>query len=203
MKIIVIGASGLIGTAVCEALSGRHQVIRVSRKSGDFQADITSMESLEHMFAAAAPFDAVVSCAGTGAFKALPELNDTDFEFSLKSKLMGQVNVVRVGMKHIADGGSFTLTSGVLSVEPMLGSAAISLVNAGLEGFARAAALELAERRVRVNVVSPPWVSETLQAMGQDPSVGLPAARVALAYVEAVEDMNRSGEVIDARKFGR
>ena len=81
----------------------------------------------------------------------------------------------------------------------MPGSAAISVVNAGVEGFARAAALEL-PRAVRINVVSPPWVSETLRAMGQDPSGGIPAERVARAYVEAVEG-RRHGEVIDARRF--
>jgi NAD(P)-dependent dehydrogenase (short-subunit alcohol dehydrogenase family) len=42
----------------------------------------------------------------------------------------------------------------------MVGSAAVSLVNAGLEGFTRAAALEL-PRGLRANVVSPPWISET------------------------------------------
>jgi NAD(P)-dependent dehydrogenase (short-subunit alcohol dehydrogenase family) len=112
---------------------------------------------------------------------------------------MGQINLVRVGLPYINDQGSFTLTSGVLAQQPIPGSAAISLVNAGLEGFVGAAALE-ATRGIRVNVVSPPWVSETLEAMGQDPSTGLPAAQVAPAYVESVESQ-RTGEILDARSF--
>ena len=68
----------------------------------------------------------------------------------------------------------------------MPGGAAISLVNAGLEGFTRGAGLE-APRGIRVNCVSPPWVSETLTSMGMNPSGGLPAATVALSYVESVE----------------
>jgi NAD(P)-dependent dehydrogenase (short-subunit alcohol dehydrogenase family) len=111
---------------------------------------------------------------------------------------MGQVNLVRFGMDSVADGGSFTLTSGVLAQEPMPGAAAISLVNAGLEGFARSAALDL-PRKQRINVVSPPWVSETLQAMGQDPKGGLPAAVVAKAYLVTVEG-KETGKVIDARR---
>jgi NAD(P)-dependent dehydrogenase (short-subunit alcohol dehydrogenase family) len=100
---------------------------------------------------------------------------------------MGQVNVVRFGLASLADKGSVTLTSGVLSQQPIPGSAAISLVNAGLEGFTRAAALE-APRGIRVNVVSPPWVTETVQAMGWPPVPGaLPAAVVARSYVESVE----------------
>ncbi len=108
---------------------------------------------------------------------------------------MGQVNVIRLGFDHVSDGGSITVTSGVLARLPMAGSAAISLVNAGLEGFVRAAALE-APRRIRVNVVSPPWVSETLVALKMDPSQGLPAATVARAYVRSVNG-TETGAVIE------
>jgi len=98
---------------------------------------------------------------------------------------MGQVNLVRYGFEHMQDGGSFTLTTGILAQAPIPGSAAISLVNAAVEGFIRAAALE-APRKIRVNAVSPPWVTETLQALKMDTSRGLPAAIVARAYVRSV-----------------
>ena len=132
-------------------------------------------------------------------FGPLTELTDADFQLSLFNKLMGQVNLVRIGFSHITDRGSFTLTSGVLSQEPMPGSAAISLVNSGIEGFVRAAALEM-PKGVRINVVSPPWVKETLEAMGRDSSSGMPTATVAKAYVESVEGA-KNGVVIDARIF--
>jgi NAD(P)-dependent dehydrogenase (short-subunit alcohol dehydrogenase family) len=77
----------------------------------------------------------------------------------------------------------------------MVGSGVISLVNAGLEGFVRAAALE-APRGIRVNVVSPGWVTETLEALGMDKTQGTPAAIVARAYVEAVEGSG-SGKIIE------
>jgi NAD(P)-dependent dehydrogenase (short-subunit alcohol dehydrogenase family) len=200
MKVIVIGGGGTIGGPVADALSTRHEVIRVGRKSGDYRADIASRDSVVRLFEAVAPFDAVVSAAGLARFKPLEDLTDEDFAFTLANKLMGQVNLVRVGVEYISDGGSFTLTGGVLSTEPVRGGAAISLVNAGLEGFARGAAIEL-PRGVRVNVVSPPWVSETLEEMGQDGSKGMPAAQVAAAYVESVEG-RRNGETLDARAFG-
>lgn len=200
MKIIVIGASGTIGRAVAEALEARdHQVVRVSRSGGDYQADLTSKDSLRRLFESVASFDAVVSAAGAARFRPLAELTEDDFAFSLGNKLMGQINVALAGISRLADNGSITLTSGVLAREPAPGSAAISLVNAGLEGFVRAAALEM-PRGIRVNVVSPPWVSETLVAMGRDGSGGMPAADVAAAYVEAVEG-SRSGEILDARAF--
>ncbi len=199
MRVVVVGATGTIGSAVVEAL-GSHDVIRVGSSSGDVRADISRPESVRELFRATGPVDAVISCAGSARFRPLAELSDDDFAFSLANKLMGQVNLVRFGMEHVRDGGSFTLSSGVLSQVPMPGSAAISLVNAGVEAFARAAALE-APRGIRVNAVSPPWVSETLTAMGQDPSGGLPAATVARAYLASLEE-EINGTVIDARRYG-
>jgi NAD(P)-dependent dehydrogenase (short-subunit alcohol dehydrogenase family) len=199
MKVLVIGGSGTIGRAVVDALRGEHEVLSASRGEGDLRVDITRAESIRQMYRQAGRVDAVVSAAGGGAWKPLDQLLDDDFEMSLHYKLMGQVNVVRYGLEHVADGGSITVTSGVLSQEPTPGSAAISLVNAGLEGFVRAAALE-APRGIRINVVSPPWVTETLQAMGMDPSGGMPAADVARAYVDAVRGTH-NGQVLDARKY--
>ncbi len=95
-------------------------------------------------------------------------------------------------------GGSITLTSGTLAQEPMVGSGAVSIVNAGVEGFVRVAALQL-QGRMRVNVVSPGWVSETLASMGKDPSQGIPVADVAKVYQRAVEG-TMTGEVLSAKK---
>ena len=201
MKVLLIGASGTIGSAIHDALSPDHDVIRVGRSSGDVHADLSDPDSLHALYDDVDTFDGVVCAAGNAAFNPLDELTEDDFKRSLSSKLMGQVNLVRHGLPHIRTDAnpSFTLVSGILSTNPMPGSAAISMVNSGVEGFARAAALE-APDGVRVNVVSPPWVSETLEAMGQDPSDGLPAATVAKAFVDSVEG-NMTGDVIDARDY--
>jgi NAD(P)-dependent dehydrogenase (short-subunit alcohol dehydrogenase family) len=193
MKIILIGATGTIGKEVAAQLAARHDVVRVHRH-GDLRADIEDAASIAALYDRVGDFDAVVCCAGGGRFGPLAKLTDADFEYSLRSKLMGQVNVVRLGLDRIRDGGSFTLTSGVLATKPAPGSAALSPVNAAVDAFARAAALEL-PRGLRVNVVSPPWVQETLVALGRDPAPGLPAAQVARAYVAAVEG-TATGQVI-------
>lgn len=197
MKIVVIGSTGTIGAAVVEALKGEHDVIGVHRK-GDPPVDIEDRASVERLFEKVRDVDAIVCCAGNAAWKPLDQLDDQDFALSLRSKLMGQVNVVRIASKRLRDGGSITVTSGVLGQKPMPGSGAVSLVNAGLEGFVRAAALE-AQRGIRVNVVSPPWVSETLEAMKMDPSWGLPASVVAKAYVAVVEGEQQGETVSPAR----
>ena len=199
MRVIIIGATGTIGQAVVRAFEGRHEVVRVGHSSGEHQVDIRDRSSIERLLETLGSFDALVSTAGQVKFGPLAELSDADWAFCLSDKLMGQVNLVRVGLKHVREGGSFTLTSGLLARYPTKGGSAITLVNAGLEAFAKAAALEM-PRGTRINVVSPPWVSETLEAMGRDGSKGLPAEKVARAYVESVEG-TRNGETLDARDF--
>jgi NAD(P)-dependent dehydrogenase (short-subunit alcohol dehydrogenase family) len=201
MKIVVIGATGLIGSEVVKHLAPKHEIIPVGHSSGDHRVDISSKASIEALFKKLGAFDAVVCAAGAARFGNLDELTDDDYALGLVSKLMGQVNLVRVGAEYVSANGSFTLTSGILSRSPMPGSSAISMVNAGIEGFVRAAALEV-KRGVRVNVVSPGWVKETLQAMGMDSTPGTPAAQVAFAYREAVES-KRNGEVLEVKDFIR
>jgi len=199
VKIVVIGATGTIGSAVADALAKRgHEVIRASRKSA-VRVDIQDSATVNALFEGRKDVDAVVSCAGGAGWGPLANLTDDDFAFSLRYKLMGQVNVIRVAKDKVKDGGSITVTSGTLATKPMRGGAAVSLVNAGLEGFVRAAGLEM-PRGVRVNVVSPPWVKETLRARKMDESHGLAAADVAKAYVAAVEGQ-ANGEVLDATRF--
>lgn len=198
MKIIVVGATGTIGTAVARALAAGHEVVRASRH-GDVRVDLEDGASLAALFERVKDVDAVVSCSGSARFLPLDQLSDEDFAYSLRSKLMGQVHLVRHALRHVRDGGSVTVTSGVLAQRPIPGAAAIAMVNAGLEGFVRAAALE-APRGIRVNVVSPPWVRETLELMKMDPSWGLPAAAVAKAYVAAVTGRHQ-GETLDPARF--
>ncbi len=199
MKIIVIGATGTIGKKVVKVLEGDHEVVKVAHSGGDFQVDIASTESIEKLFNNIGSFDAVISTAGLAKFGGLDELTQDDYLLGFANKLMGQVNLFLIGRKYINENGSFTLTSGVLSQEPMKGSASISMVNAGLEGFVRAALLEMRDG-MRLNLVSPVFVKETMEVMGMDSTHGMPAAKVALAYKESVESL-RNGEILDVRKF--
>lgn len=201
MKIIVIGATGTIGREVVKLLAPAHEIVEVGNQRGDLQVDLASRGSIERLLAEAGTFDALVSAAGLARFGSLDELSDEDYMLGLSNKLMGQVNVVRIGRRLVRDNGSITLTSGVLSREPIPGSAAIAMVNGALESFVRAAALEM-QRGVRVNAVSPIFVKETMEAMRMDSAGGMSAAATAHAYKEAVEGQ-RNGEVLDVRDFAK
>ena len=199
MRVIVIGGTGTIGSAVVKLLSTRHDVVTVGHTRGTYQVDLASPDSITSLFKTVGTCDAVVSTAGIAKFGSFDDLAYDDYFIGLKNKLMGQANLVRIGKAYVANHGSFTVTSGVLSREPMKGSCAISMANAGLEGFVRAAALDL-PRSLRVNVVSPPWVTETLIARGMDPSIGLPADQVAQSYLASVEG-TMTGQTIDPRQL--
>jgi NAD(P)-dependent dehydrogenase (short-subunit alcohol dehydrogenase family) len=199
MRVVVVGASGTIGKSVAKLLLTEHEVVKVASRSGDFRVDITSRDSLEQLFRDVGPFDALVCAAGVARFAPLAELSDEDFQVGIASKLMGQVNLVRLGLDRINDNGSFTLTSGVLSQQPVPGSSSISMINAGIEAFVRAAAQEM-PRGIRINVVSPPWIRETLEALGMDASTGMPAERAAQAYRSSVTG-GRTGVIFNASDF--
>lgn len=195
MKIIVVGGAGTVGKAVVTELSKRHKVIVAGRKHGDVKVDITNLESIKQMYKSVGDFDAVVSTAGNVHFGPLVEMSTEKYAIGLQDKLMGQVNLVMAGMEFIKDNGSFTLTSGILSVDPIRFGVSASMVNAAVDGFVIGAAIELT-RGCRINAVSPTLLTESVESYG-DYFHGFetaPAARVALAFSKSVEGA-QSGKV--------
>ena len=188
MKIILVGASGTIGKAVDAELSPRHEVVRVNRKSGEFRVDIGDPRSIERLYEQTGPFDACVCATGSVHFGPFEQFTAEQFEVGLRNKLMGQVNLVMAGLSRIRDGGSFTLTSGLLNDDPIREGVSAALVNGGLEGFVRGAAIGL-PRGLRINVVSPTVVEESLPAYAPyfRGTKAIPASEAALGYSKSVE----------------
>ena len=185
-KILVIGASGLLGAAICKALAHDNAVIQASRSHPEYSVNIADPESLKRLFDKVGPIDGIVCTAGMVHFRGFMEASDADWQHGLTNKLMGQVNVVRLGAEHVSPGGAIVLTTGVLAQYPMPDSSIVTTVNAAVEGLVKAAALELTGK-VRVNAVSPGWIAETLAVMGTDTTTGLPAAEAAKAYQGLLE----------------
>ena len=188
MKILLVGALGTVGRAVAAELGARHEVVSAGRKAGDLRLDLADAGSVQAAFERLGPVDAIVSAAGQVGWAPLLELTPAQWAFSVANKLMGQVTLALVGQRHLRDGGSITLTSGVLNHHPVAYGAAASLANGGIEGFVRAAAVEL-PRGLRINAVSPGLLSESVDALGAffrgfQP---VPGARVALGYARSVE----------------
>ncbi|MGW7641266.1 short chain dehydrogenase [Streptomyces decoyicus] len=184
MKVLVIGATGTIGSAVASALEASHQVVKGSRR-GPVKVDMEDPSSLDALFDEVPDLDAVVCCAASGPLVDLESVTDEEIAAGVQGKLLGQVALVQRAARRLRDGGSITLTGGTFAT-PLVGGSLGALVNTGLEGFVRNAASEL-PRRLRINLISPGWIKETLEGMGADGNEGTPVYEVAQAYVTSVE----------------
>lgn len=162
MKIIIVGATGTMGQYLSSALEKEYEVIRVASKGGDIAADITSTTSIENMFEMAGCFDALISTAGPTYVGPWSKLDDTEFRKGVEGKMMGQINLVLIGQRYINPKGSFTLITGALAEGPQRNFANASAANGAVEGFVRAAAIEL-ENGIRINAVSPTVIEDSPQ----------------------------------------
>lgn len=196
MRIVVVGAEGTVGKAAIAELGPRHDIVTAGRNSGAVRADLTDEASIRALFETAGPFDAVVACTGHVHFGPLAQMTAAQFRKGLDDKLMGQINLVLIGQHHLSDGGSFTLTSGVLDRDPVRQGANGAAVNGALGAFVRAAAIEL-PRGLRINVVSPGLLEESATKYqgffpGHEP---VSSARAGRAYAKSVEGA-LTGQVI-------
>lgn len=192
-KVLVVGATGVIGSVVADTLAEDHEVIRASRNDGE-TVDMADAASVRALFERIGPVDAVVSCAGVAPFKPVTELTLDDYRAGLENKTLGQVNLVVEGMEHVRDGGSFTLVSGVLSQRPIATGAASSMANGALESFVIAAATEL-PRGQRINAVSPTVLAEATGYHAFFPGhPRVPGRDVAQAFVRSVDGVE-TGQV--------
>ena len=188
MKIILVGASGDVGRAAYSELSKRHNVIRAGRNTGDVSVDIADKHSIEAMYDEVGTFDAVISATGNVHFAPLAEQTEVTFSLGLEHKVMGQINLVLAGLSRISDGGSFTLTSGVLDRDPVVSGTGAATANGALAGFVTSAAIEM-PRGLRINVVSPGLLDVSEERYGAffPGHEHVPSDRVGRAFVKCVE----------------
>lgn len=196
MKILIIGGKGTIGRKVSDHFSKKHQIIIGGRSSGDVIVDIADSESIKKMFESVENIDAVVCIAGEAKWAAFDSMTEEDFHIGLRSKLMGQVNLVRIGQNYLNAEGSFTLTTGILADHPVVLATSAAMVNGGIHSFVRAASLELGNG-IRINVVSSGLVEDAVDKYeayfpGHNP---IPMRKVINGYVRSVEGKG-TGEII-------
>lgn len=161
-RIIIVGASGTMGNYLANAFESEHEIVRAAANSGDFKVDITSTESIEKFYKEVGEFDALISTAGPTFVGPWAKLTDKEFRKGVEGKMMGQINLVLIGQNYINQNGSFTLISGALNHEPQLNFANASAANGAVDGFVKAAAIEL-PKGIRINAVSPTVIEDSPQ----------------------------------------
>ncbi|MBC2102486.1 short chain dehydrogenase [Listeria marthii] len=187
MKILLIGASGTLGSAVKDRLEKKAEVITAGRHSGDVTVDITSVDSIKKMYAQVGKVDAIVSATGSATFSPLTELTPEKNAVTISSKLGGQINLVLLGIDSLNDNGSFTLTTGIMMEDPIVQGASAAMANGAVTAFAKSAAIEM-PRGIRINTVSPNVLEESwdkLEPFFQG-FIPVPAAKAARAFEKSV-----------------
>ncbi len=188
MKIIIVGASGAVGKTAVDALSDRHEIIAVGKTSGDIRADIENIHSIRRMYRQVGRVDSVMSAVGHGHFGVVHDMTSAQFMQGIHHKLLPQVNLVLEGFDYVNDGGSFTLTSGVLNRDPIPGGASAAAANGAIDGFVVGAAVDM-PRGIRINAVSPEVLEVSREKYdGFFPGhVHVSNQAVGLAYSKAIE----------------
>jgi NAD(P)-dependent dehydrogenase (short-subunit alcohol dehydrogenase family) len=196
MKILMVGGNGTIGKRVSTHFSKKYEVIIAGRTSGDVMMDMGDSKSIKAMFEKTGKVDAVVCTAGDAKWDNFNSMTEEDFYIGIKSKLMGQVNLVRIGMTYMNPGGSFTLSTGILADHPVAMTTSAAMVNGAIHSFIKALALEL-ENNIRINVVSSGLVEDAVDKYeayfpGHNP---IPMGKVVNGFVKCVEGKG-NGEII-------
>ena len=163
MKILVVGGAGTIGKRIVEHFKVGNEVIVAGRSSNDYKIDIADSKSIKKLFKKVGKVDAIICAAGEAKWAPFEDLSESDFHIGLRSKLMGQVNLVRIGRKYLNRNGSITLTTGILADDPVVKTASAAMVNGGIPQFLyKLSALEL-KKGIRINVVSSGMVMDAYE----------------------------------------
>ncbi len=198
MKILLIGGTGTIGSVVADHLKDDHELIIVGHSSGDLQTDITDPEAINSLFEQVGRIDAVIVTSGSAPMKPIDHLTNDDFLEGVKNKMMGQINVALTALDYLNDGGSITLTTGILSHDPIPQGTILSTVNNAVNGFVVGSYGEFLQHGIRINAVSPALVEDSAEALGEyfPGHITAKMEHVANGYIKSLKN-NITGQIID------
>ena len=196
MRILVVGGFGTIGSKVSAHFQSNNEVVIAGRSTGDITVDIADSSSIKSMFEKSGKFDALICIAGNSKWDDFYNLTEEDYYIGLKSKLMGQVNLVRIGQHYLTPNGSITLTTGILADDPVVKTTSAALVNGGIHSFVKAVSLEIANG-IRVNVVAPGLVEDSYEKLKDyfPGHIPVPMSKVVKAYERSVQGKD-AGQII-------
>ena len=212
--IIVTGAGSGIGreTAIlisqlggkvimldCNA-DGLEQTYRQLLFSGHVKVicDLTDFDVLPEKIQTAMPqgscIDGLVHCAGISSRKPLNVLNKNGFSKVMDVNFFSFVELVRIvsKKKYFKDGGSIVVISSISSIRGYKAKTEYCVSKAAVDAFVRCMALELADRRIRVNSIMPAEVLTPLAIKAREinVAVGAPAFNAPLGATEPYEVAN-------------
>ncbi|MFT3698057.1 MAG: SDR family oxidoreductase [Kofleriaceae bacterium] len=167
---LVTGGSTGIGLAAAQELAARgaHVVVtgRRERELNDavraighgargIVADSSKLSELDRVYAQLDKLDILVANAGGGDFATLDAITEEHFDRIFATNVKGTVFTVQKALPHLRDGAAIVLTGSTAGVKGTASFSVYSATKAAIRNFARSWLIELAPRKIRVNVVSP------------------------------------------------
>ncbi|EKD7162538.1 SDR family oxidoreductase [Vibrio vulnificus] len=206
---VVLGGTSGIGAELAKQLESDHAIVHVaSRQTG---LDISDEKSVYHYFETIGAFNHLIVTAGSYAPAGkVVDVEITQAKYAFDTKFWGAVLAAKHGARYLKQGGSITLTSGMLSRKVVANSYVKAAINAAIEATTKVLAKELAP--IRVNAISPGLTkteaykgmnADDRDAMYQRTQSHLPVGKVgeasdiAMAYLFAIQNSYMTGTVID------
>ncbi len=195
--VLVTGGARGIGLAVAQRFAGLGDKVAVTFNSSappegmlGVKCDVTSTEQVDAAFAEVedtfGPVQVLVSNAGITRDTLLLRMKEDDFAAVLDANLTGAFRVVKRATQGMlrARAGRIILMGSVVALSGSAGQVNYAAAKAGLVGFARSLARELASRQITVNVVAPgPVATDMTAALGEkriaELTASVPMQRVA------------------------
>lgn len=171
---LITGATSGIGLAIAQEfvkegayvfVTGRRQpaldqaVQTIGRNVAGVQADASSFADLDKLYAAIKKdkgrLDILVANAGGGAMAPLGSITEEHYDAAFDTNVKGTLFTVQKALPLMSQGGSIILTASTTSITGTPAFSVYSASKAAVRSFARSWTLDLKDRGIRVNAVSP------------------------------------------------
>jgi len=171
--ILVTGASSGIGRAIAVECSRMGATVILTARNAErlektlsmlegtghavVAADLTEENDRKHLIESLPVLDGVVQNAGVFNTVLTKNIQQKDLDYVLPPNLYAPILLQKELVKHklLAKGSSVVFMSSIASLRPFIGNAIYTISKAGITGYAKVLALELAPKNIRVNCICP------------------------------------------------
>jgi NAD(P)-dependent dehydrogenase (short-subunit alcohol dehydrogenase family) len=171
---VVTGGSSGIGLATAQRfvdegayvfITGRRQneldaaVKQIGRNITGVQGDVAKLADIDKLYAAVneqkGKLDVVFANAGIGELAPIGQITEEHFDKQFDVNVKGLLFTVQKALPLLQDGGAIVLNASIVSITGNPAFSVYSATKAAVRSFARTWSVDLKERKIRVNAISP------------------------------------------------